>query len=390
MIQTQSQTQMDEFMNNHLFINHTLKKELGEVMTPPALIAQMNDTFPPSVWNNPHLTWLEPTCGSGHFMICVYFRLMAGLTTYFPDETARREHIIRNMLFMVDINLVNVETCRSVFGPMANVECMDILKYTRPADIIIGNVPFQTTSLAGGKNKLYEKITAHCLGLLKMGGWMCLIVPDNLFCGGSTTYRQLVQHRIHTLNVCKSNQQYFPKIQQYVCYFLLEKEIATTKINTRIVCNSGEMMNLPLLDRPINPIRDWNMATETLIQTHLSNTRNKAVYVRGRPIAEYIGDKYKVIYTPNKWLYSNNEFIEGLGIKKVVIFSISIQFEFSVDWDGTCGVGPNTFYIPIETREEGLKWVSLLNSAEYKILASACRTCRQFVKNAFVNHLICQ
>jgi hypothetical protein len=383
MIQHQSRAQMTSFMTAHLSVNEKRKKDLGEVMTPPALVEQMLDQLPSSVWTNPSLTWLEPTCGSGHFMICIYFRLMDGLI-YMGD--ARHHHIIEKMLFMVDINPANVDTCKAVFGSLANIVCLDILQYTRCADIIIGNVPFQTKSLAGGKSKLYEKITSHCLGLLASGGWMSLITPDNLFCGGSKTYRQLIQHRVHLLNVCKSNQQHFPKIQQYICYFLLEKRNA--EVQTNIVCNNGDVMKVSLLDRPVNPIRDWNADTEGLIKKYISNTQNTSVYVRGKSVADYVGDKYKVIFTPTKWLSTDDETVSGLGIKKVIIFSISIHFEFTIDWDGTCGVGPNTYYIPIKTREEGQRWAQLLESEEYRVLSSACRTCRQFLKNAVVRHLL--
>ena len=391
---------LDSYISNNLLVDEKRKKDLGEVMTPPALIDQMLDTFPPHVFSNPDLTWLEPTCGSGHFMICVFKRLMSGLTSV--DASIRRTHIIRNMLFMVDINKSNVDKCRSIFGSDANIICSNILCFSGSFDIIVGNVPFQSISLAGGKSKLYEKVVSHCLtNLLSDGGWMSLIVPDNLFSGGSKTYKQLIQHNVVRLNVCKSNQQYFPKIQQFICYFLLEKIVGAigitnivgattdivTTVGTTLVCNNGDLLFVSLLDRPINPIRDWNVDTEQLANRYISPSRNQAVYVRGLPVSSYIGSQYKIIYTPSKWLA--NDIAVGIGIKKVVIFSISIHLEFMIDWDGEWGVGPNTFYIPIESVEDGMRWKQFLESPEYRTLAVACRTCRQFLKNAFVSHLIC-
>lgn len=366
-----------KYIEENLTVNIKRKKELGEVMTPVALIEQMLDTLPTSVWTNPTLKWLEPTCGSGHYMICIFKRLL----THF-----NKEHIIKNMLFMVDISEENVKKCRSLFGQDANVYCSDILTYRRGLfDIIIGNVPFQQTSLAGGKSKLYEKITTHCLHLLAENGFMSLIVPDNLFSGGNKTYKELVTHRIHSLNLCKSNQAYFPKIQQYICYFLVQKNAtATSSSSTSVTCNNGSTMNIKLIDRPINPVRDWTLETEELTGNYISLTRNDAVYVRGRPVSNYVGDKYRVIYTPTSWLSTDDESIPGLGIKKIVIFSISIQFSFTIDWTGEFGVGPNTFYIPIKDEADGLRWKQFLESPDYHLLASACRTCRQFMKNAFV------
>jgi hypothetical protein len=379
------------YIDENLIVDTKRKKILGEVMTPTDLIEQMLDTLPSSVWTNPSLKWLEPTCGSGHFMICIFKRLVKHFDAC---------HIIQNMLYMIDINEENVAKCRSVFGEEANIYCADILTYKEGLfDIIVGNVPFQQTSLLGGKSKLYEKITTHCLTLLSDGGFMSFIVPDNLFSGGNKTYKELIRHQIHVLNLCKSNQLYFPKIQQFICYFLMEKRFiattatataatATEATTTKIICNNGETMNILLFNRPINPVRDWNPKTEQLTTRHISLSRNAAVYVRGLPLSEYVGEKYKVIYTPSAWLTTDSESIPGLGIKKIVIFSISIDFKFTIDWNGEFGVGPNTFYIPIENEADGLVWKQFLESSDYRVLASACRTCRQFLKNAFVSGLL--
>ena len=363
-----------KYIDENLTVNIKRKKDLGEVMTPVELVEQMLDTLPSHVWTNPSLKWLEPTCGSGHFMICIFKRLIAHFDA---------NHIIQNMLYMIDISQDNVAKCRTLFGANANIYCSDILLYRNGLfDIIIGNVPFQQISLLGGKSKLYEKITAHCLTLLSDGGFMSLIVPDNLFSGGNKTYKQLVNHNIHSLNLCKSNQAYFPKIQQFICYFLVQKIWGS--ISSKITCNNGDTMNVSLIDRPINPVRDWNPATEEMTNRYISLSRNEAVYVRGFPVADYVGEKYKIIYTPTAWLTTDNESIHGIGIKKVVIFSISIHFNFTIDWSGEFGVGPNTFYIPIKDEADGMRWKQFLESSDYHVLATACRTCRQFLKNAFV------
>ena len=371
---------INNYVSSNLLVNQQRKKELGEVMTPLELVEQMLDALPVSVWTNPTLRWFEPTCGSGHFMICVFRRLKLHFDA---------SHIIQNMLFMVDINPDNVAKCKSLFGESCNAYCSDILTYDGGMfDIIVGNVPFQQVSLMGGKSKLYEKITLRCLGMLSAGGFMSLLVPDNLFSAGNKTYKQMINHNIHTLNVCKSNQQYFPKIQQYICYFLLQKSShLQQRQDTEITCNNGDKIYVCLTDRPINPVRDWTLETERLTVKYISATLNGAVYVRGRPVSEYVGEKYKVIYTPTKWLMTDDSSIPGIGIKKVVIFSISVHFNFTIDWAGECGVGPNAFYIPIKDDADGMRWKQFLESPEYLMLATSCRTCRQFIKNAFVQHI---
>jgi hypothetical protein len=77
----------------------------------------------------------------------------------------------------------------------------------------------------------------------------------------------------------------------------------------------------------------------------------------------------------------------GLGQKKVVIFIISPQLHFEVDFTGKFGVGPNTIYIPFQTDKEGLLLVDFFNSDIYKTLALATKVNRQFLKIKFIQYL---
>ena len=51
------------------------KSMYGEVVTDFKLINKMLDLVPKKCYNNPNLIWLDPCCGSGYFMICLYKRL---------------------------------------------------------------------------------------------------------------------------------------------------------------------------------------------------------------------------------------------------------------------------------------------------------------------------
>jgi hypothetical protein len=48
-------------------------KELGEVFTPAALVSEMLDKLPADCWL-PHKTFLEPSCGTGNFLIQILQR----------------------------------------------------------------------------------------------------------------------------------------------------------------------------------------------------------------------------------------------------------------------------------------------------------------------------
>jgi hypothetical protein len=261
-------------------------------------------------------------------------------------------------------------------------------------DIILGNPPFQETSNKGGKNKLYERILLKCLSMSPE--YLLFITPDNLFSGGSKSYLKLLEGHVQIISFDKSLQIFFPKIQQYICYFLFKKD-HSQKENLRktlIIGNDGQKLECLLKDRPVNPVRNWTTETEQLVNTYLLDESNDSVYNRGKSLKEYEvfckegEESYPLIYTLLKKLYTKNKKLAiGLGIKKIVLFLISPNLEFITDFEGKYGLGPNTFYIPVKSNEEGIKLEKWLNSDIYKKLTNACKISRQFLKLKMIQHI---
>jgi len=396
------ENELDEFMKQQLPVKKLEKDKYGEVFTSPILINKMLDLFPKNIWTNHKLTWLDPSVGAGFFMICVYMRLMNGLKKWEPNEKKRSKHIIHNMLFMVEINRKNCNICKSIFGNNLNLICGDFLEDLNfqnhddiSFDCIVGNPPFQDDyglsesgkRINGGKNKLYERIFLKSYNMLNDGGYLSFVVPDNLFAGnGSQSYQILIQNSVPFVSFNPSNQSFFHKIQQPVCYFILHK-IKKNQLTT-IEHDEQLTFQIKLQDRPVNPIRNWTPHTEKLINKFVSNQRNNVTYNRGKSIKSYKGDKYSVIFTPSKTLQTNNpKLAPGIGIKKAIIFSISPELAFKIDYSGKFAAGPNTFYIPFNSNSEGKKLEHFLNSQDYKTLALATKTTRQYLKIAFIEHL---
>jgi hypothetical protein len=305
---------------------------------------------------------------------------------------------------MVEINKQNCDICKSIFGQNVRLFCGDFLKDIKflgtnendiSFDCIIGNPPFQDDfglsnvgkRINGGKSKLYERILIKSYSILNNGGYISFIVPDNIFSGnGSESYKIMMQNHIPFVSFNSSNQLYFPGIQQKICYFILHK-IQKSQLTT-IENSETNIFKILLQDRPVNPIRDWTLETEKLINKYVSNERNSVSYNRGKCLKSYKGNKYSVVYTPSKTLSTNNtKLAPGFGIKKAIIFSISPDLEFKMDYTGKFGVGPNTFFIPFTTNMEGKKLEHFLNSKDYKTLALATKTTRQYLKIAFIEHL---
>ena len=398
-IETMTHEQIEDFITHHLPVKNLEKSKYGEVFTPSALIKKMLDKFPISSWSNPDSKWLDPCCGTGNFLIHVYQRLMSGLQKWEPNQDKRSAHIIENMLYMVELNKKNYDICRQLFGPKANIVCSDFLldnqffgdNMTGDAfNYIVGNPPFQednTVNGSGGKSKLYERIFSKAMSLLKDNGYLAFLVPDNMLSGnGNVAYNTLIQNNVQFVSFNKEIQSFFPGIQQYICYFLLQKK--NTKSLTQIENTDGHTFNTQLLDRAVNPVRNWTPYIEKLLRQYITNVKNNAVYNRGKQLSLYNGTKYSVIYTSSKRLRTNKiELAPGINIKKAVVFAISPKLEFEMDYTGKYGVGPNTFYIPFNSVTQGRRLEAFLKSHHYSVLALACKTSRQFLKIGFVEHL---
>ena len=400
-IETMTHEQIEDFITHHLPVKNLEKSKYGEVFTPSALIKKMLDKFPISSWSNPDSKWLDPCCGTGNFLIHVYQRLMSGLQKWEPNQDKRSAHIIENMLYMVELNKKNYDICRQLFGPKANIVCSDFLldkqffgdNMTGDAfNYIVGNPPFQednTVNGSGGKSKLYERIFSKAMSLLKDNGYLAFLVPDNMLSGnGNVAYNTLIQNNVQFVSFNKEIQSFFPGIQQYICYFLLQKKNTKGFGFTQIENTNGHTFNTQLLDRAVNPVRNWTPYVEKLLRQYITNVKNNVVYNRGKQLSLYNGTKYSVIYTSSKRLRTNKiELAPGINIKKAVVFAISPKLEFEMDYTGKYGVGPNTFYIPFNSVTQGRRLEAFLKSHHYSVLALACKTSRQFLKIGFVEHL---
>lgn len=390
-----SNEEINKIIHNHLAIRIKEKDIYGEVFTPPLLIEQMFQYLPEHVWTNPFLTWLDPTGGVGNFLLIAYQKLMIGLEGWELDPEKRSEHILKNMLYIVEINPENVEVLKKVFVNVLHEDFLSSRAFDFKFDIIVGNPPFQdpvNVSLVkkriGSKNKLYERITLKCMDLLKPGAYLLFLVPDNLFSGNSVVYHRLAAMHLILLNFDKKIQTFFPKIQQYVCYFLLEN-VGLNSSFVQMIGNNGQPFECLLTNRIVNPVRNWSLETEILMRKYIQMNPNGAVYCRGKPLRSYLHKgTYPLIYKPGEKLFVNDSSsCVGLGQKKIVLFVISPDLDFEVDFAGSYGVGPNTIYIPFSTLDEGLLLQSFFNSNIYRSLAFATKVTRQFLKIKFIQHL---
>jgi hypothetical protein len=151
------------------------------------LVEEMLDTLPAEVWQNKDYKWLDPANGMGNFPIGAFLRLFygfrtkdgkftgigkegdgkynPGLTEVISGEETRRKHIVKDMLYMVEINRKNIEVSKTLFkklapgiepniiqmhrndGFLADVEMKFPNGTVNQFDIIMGNPPFNKGSV---------------------------------------------------------------------------------------------------------------------------------------------------------------------------------------------------------------------------------------------------
>jgi len=170
------------------------KKNMGMVFTPFELIDDLLDRLPDHVWSNPNNTFIDPSAGMGAFLWRIYERLMKRRehVRRFPNEQDRRNHIVSIMLFAIEIDDLNVDLLRRIFGPNLRIYKGDALTFNpirafgrRRFTCIVGNPPFESMQTKDSKKTAGDSLwpffvqkaleewmePAGCFAMLLPPGW---------------------------------------------------------------------------------------------------------------------------------------------------------------------------------------------------------------------------
>lgn len=198
--------EIQEKIEEYLPVKKAEKDKYGEVFTPAELIDEMLEKLPSSVWKNPNYKWLDPANGIGNFPMKVFERLNEELSSVYgyKDEAKRKQHIIKNMLYMVELNPKNVAVSRKIFGKDANIYCGSFLEdgwkdefKIDKFDVIIGNPPYNEgkTGRSGLKN-LDEIFTIKSLEHLKDNKYLLFIIKTTIRGLTSKGYNSIIDKQI--------------------------------------------------------------------------------------------------------------------------------------------------------------------------------------------------
>ena len=217
---------IDEFKQD-FEVSQKNKSFYGEVRTDFKLIDKMLNLIPQSLFYLPHKKWLDPCCGNGYFMMCLYKKLFFTLSESFPDEDERHCHIVSNMLYMIEINNEHIDTLYDMFGKNANIICDDFLNYDANSlniDIIIANPPY---NFPNKSSAIWNNFMTKFVHTLDDYGHLLIIIPSLWLKKSHLSNSFINQFHIsslHTMSSSETNKIFHYKAQTATTFFHLQKK----------------------------------------------------------------------------------------------------------------------------------------------------------------------
>ena len=397
-----------ELLKLKLTPNIENKKKNGEVFTPEFLIEEMLDKLPKKVWSNPDLKWFDPAVGVGNFMIFVYYRLTNGLRDKIKNSLKRKAHIIKNMLYMSELNPVNIKECIKIFGNNLNIYEGDTLKMDiedvfgiDQFDIIVGNPPYNSRgAIASGGDSLWNKFVIKSLSIwLNQSGYLVYVHPS----GWRKPYSEKSKtHGLYKL-MTKDNTMLYLEIHDSkdglktfqagtrYDWYVIEKtknDNYKTIIKDQLGVTSGLNLNtldflpnynlelvLPLLAKSDDvkcPISNGKYHTirKDLVNSHqTSHFKYPLIHSTNKDkIDKQTGD----IVSGVRYMYSSKNDKGDFGISKVIFGESGIN-DVIIDLKGEYGMTQGAMAIEISSKKEGIELKKYLLSPEFKKVLNACK-----------------
>ena len=405
--------------SQEVFIEQIIKEErsedilYGEINTPFSFVETILSIIPENMFSNPELKWLDPACGCGNFMIILYFKLMKGLEYSIINIEERKDHIIKNMIYMIEIQEKNASLLRIIFGTNANIICADFLNYgveysyNITVDVIIGNPPFNLgnklkvpTSINNKKNDgttIWPEFVRKSVQLIKEEtGKLCFFIPSIwLKPDKQQMYNFILNYKVEYLN-CYSNTQsnkiFKGKAQTPCCFFLLTKVQSNNIISIydanaeRYISykiNLIEKKPIPLFGQEVcKKLQQKNYKTLKVIKTNNPNTIIKTErseefqYENVRTCilsgVNKLTPVLQIDYSNKKLLYSNSP--------KIILAHKMYGLPY-LDAEGKYGVSNRDNYIIIkENMNDLLKLQQFLSTKTVLYLFEATRYRMKFLE----------
>ena len=387
----------EQFINNNMHIDEDRKNHRGEVFTSAKLVHEILDNLPSSVWKNPHMTWLDPAAGSGHFMVLVYAKCFQGLENVIKNDEKRKRHILDNMLFMVELDGKNIQTLHRLFGKDAHICKADFLgersKWERAFgrsqfNVVVGNPPFQTEKSkkyvgSVGHRTLWDKFVVSIFdGILQKGGYLGFLTPANWRRPEHSLYKLLTQdNSLRFLHIYgkKDGLKELGAQTRFDCY-VVQEGMPKKGMKTTVKDELGQVHRLDLASWPFLP----NFAYEEIASLLVPRGERSLdiLFDAGKFDARYLSKKktrkygapvvHNITHRGLGLRYGKKKEAKHHGVPKVILNFNEKQYPYN-DYRGEYGMSQLSFAIPILSKAHGEKIVRAISSPAFQDILRATK-----------------
>ena len=351
------------------------KFKYGEIYTSRSLVEDILNMLPQSAFSNPDARWLDPGAGTGHFSIVLYHKLFSTLRKIFDEDDVCHNHIITNMLFMIEIKTSNVERLREIFGEKANIINEDFLLTETDIlfDYIVGNPPYNadgikkvpTNSIHQKKNDgrtIWIPFVKQAVSLLKPDGYLAFIIPSIwMKPDKAKMYHYLTSYKlekIRCLTNTETNRLFGGEAQTPTSCLLLKKQSSNYRVNLYdknrelyIHYRIRKNYPLPIFGAMIIKKLMPHVIKAGPLKVHKTNLPSPSVTISSFPI---LGCPYKNIKTclleslqPKLIINYSSKSLPYNNKPKLVLAHKMYGFPY-LDEEGTFGISNRDNYVIIE------------------------------------------
>lgn len=345
---------------NSLNEDNTHKNSSDDICTPMECVKLMLDYLPDNFWSN-DIKVLDPCCGNGNFGAYCMFKTNL------------------NNIWFNDINNNRIQNCKQILNP-SHITKKNYLKFHENNwDLIIGNPPY---SGGGNKNQsLSNQFIEHSIELLKDGGYLCFITPNNwmTYNNNNTTLKSLLNNGSF-LVINNDAHKYFPSVGSSFTIFLWQKNIFDNKtlvINNYVLKDTIENVMIPN-DIPFIPLylsKESISLTKKLIGQNENKLFRYRCDLHNFTQEKYLSDKqdniykYETIHTARQTRYACKK--QDIYNKWLIIIPLSTYYIPYIKHN--VNVTQSVGYIARSKQEIAEKTLKIITKDEFKVLIHLTR-----------------
>jgi len=358
-------------------------KSSNDEPTPIMCASEMVNKIPEELWTREDLAILDPCCGNGNLFIPAFFKLLAAGHT--------KTDILNNILEFNDINEPRLTNVRTVFCAdkynlrITSNDFLETVDTGRRYDLIVANPPYaklmENGKRASKNHNLIKDFIEQSLALLKPGGYLMFITPDNWmsFADRNQLIEIITSLQIIHLDI-HGAKRFFKKIGSSFTWYIVQncpyyKEMTVSGVWKKKTYESSVISQprryIPLLyNQLVNNILAKTVDNVDIPKFAVQTSSDLHRYTKAALISNEATDKYKyrLIHTPKQTAFASrpHKFQEGYK----VFISTTDKYHVFVD---NCGMTQSIAFIMCLSKEEAEKNVVTLQHPLYTFINNICR-----------------